>query len=79
MGEIEQIYYENTTRHTMASTCFNIHLRPTVVVKNCLPIEIICCGQNIVAEITVKPGETLQLPNVNPGSSYVVIRVSLGF
>lgn len=61
----------------MASTCFNIHLRPTIVVKNCLPVEIICCGQNIVAEILVKPGETIQLPNVNPGKSYVVIRVTI--
>lgn len=59
----------------MASTCFNIHLRPSVAVKNCLPVDIICCGQNIVNEILLKPGESVQLPNVNPGYSYVVIRV----
>jgi len=26
VGEIEQVYFENTTRHTMASTVYNIHL-----------------------------------------------------
>lgn len=59
----------------MASTCFNIHLRPTVAIKNCLPVDLICCGQNIATEILVKAGETIQLPNANPGNSYVVIRV----
>lgn len=75
IGETEQIYHENTSRHTMASTCYNIHLYPAVILKNCLPVEIICCVQNIVEEQLVKPGEVLQMPNVDPGQSRVVIRV----
>lgn len=59
----------------MASTCYNIHLYPAFILKNCLPVDIICCGQSIEGEITVKVGDTLQLPNIDPGKSYIVIRV----
>lgn len=76
VGEMEQVYYENTTKYTMASTCYNIHLRPAVVFKNCLPITIVCCVENMEAEINVEPGQTLMLPNVEPGKSCLVIRVS---
>lgn len=75
VGETEQIYHENTTRHTMASTCYNIHLHPAVILKNCLPVKIICCVQNITDEKLVQPGETLQMPNVDPGTTKIVIRV----
>lgn len=63
----------------MASTCYNIHLHPAVTVKNCLPVDILCGGQYVVGEIVIKPGETLQLPNVEPGVAYIVIRVSFVF
>lgn len=61
----------------MSSTCYNIHLHPAVTLKNCLPVNIICCVQNIAEEKFVKPGETLQMPNVDPGTSTIVIRVCL--
>lgn len=76
IGEMEQVYYENTTRHTMASTCYNIHLRPAVIFKNCLPVQVVCCIEEIVEEIVVEPGDMLQLPNVDPGSTAMVLRVS---
>lgn len=76
VGEMEQVYYENTSRHTMLSTCYNIHLRPAVIFKNCLPIDIVCCIENTTTEILVEPGKTLLLPNVEPGKSAMVIRVS---
>ncbi|KAF5306759.1 hypothetical protein FQA39_LY01517 [Lamprigera yunnana] len=75
IAETEQIYHENTERHTMSSTCYNIHLHPAIVLKNCLPISIICCVQNIAEEKLIKPGELLHMPNIDPGSSVIVIRL----
>lgn len=77
VGEMEQVFYESTSRHTMASTCFNIRLRPAVIFKNLLPLDIICCIDELAEEYTVKAGDTLQLPNVDPGKNVLVIRVSL--
>ncbi|ERL94109.1 hypothetical protein D910_11391, partial [Dendroctonus ponderosae] len=51
IGEMEQVYYENTTRHTMASTCYNIHLRPAAIFKNFLPLTIIVCVDELAEEI----------------------------
>lgn len=59
----------------MASTCYNISLRPAVVLKNCLPVQIVCCVQSIVEQKLLEPGEVLQMPNVDPGQSTIVIRV----
>ncbi|KAH1006005.1 hypothetical protein HUJ04_006891 [Dendroctonus ponderosae] len=75
IGEMEQVYYENTTRHTMASTCYNIHLRPAAIFKNFLPLTIIVCVDELAEEIEVKAGDTLQLPNVDPGKSVIVVRL----
>ncbi|KAJ8937448.1 hypothetical protein NQ314_011837 [Rhamnusium bicolor] len=75
VGEIEQVYFENTSRHTMASACYNIHLRPAVIFKNSLPLDIICCVDELAEEFTVQAGETLQLPNVDPGKNVLVIRL----
>lgn len=75
IGETEQVYYENTTRHTMASTCYNISLRPAVVFKNCLPVDVVCCTQNSIEENVVKPGDIFQMPNIDPGQSSIVLKV----
>lgn len=76
VGEIEQVYFELSNRHTMASTCYNIHLRPTVILKNFLPVEIICCLQGVATEITLAPGSRIQIPTAEPGSSTIVIRIA---
>lgn len=60
----------------MISSCYNIHLMPAIVFKNCLPIPVICITQGTMEEFIVKPGEQLHLPTVNPGFSYIVLRVS---
>lgn len=75
MGELEQVYNELSNWHTMSSTCYNIHLRPTVILKNFLPVEIIVCTQGIVAEKQLGSGKRMQIPTAEPGSSSVVIRV----
>ncbi|KAJ8973733.1 hypothetical protein NQ317_012872 [Molorchus minor] len=59
----------------MTSTCYNIHLRPAVILMNCLPIDIICCVDEGPDEFTVKPGDKLQLPNIDPGRNVLVMRL----
>lgn len=75
VGEMEQVYYENTNRHTMASTCYNIHLRPAVIFKNALPYNVVCCVDESPDEFLVEPGDTLQLPTVDPGMNSLVFRI----
>ncbi|XP_028133900.2 intermembrane lipid transfer protein Vps13 isoform X1 [Diabrotica virgifera virgifera] len=75
VGEMEQVYYEHTTRHTMASTCYNINLRPAVIFKNSLPYNVVCCVDESPDEFTVEPGDTLQLPTVDPGKNCLVFRI----
>ncbi|XP_014254768.1 vacuolar protein sorting-associated protein 13 isoform X2 [Cimex lectularius] len=77
-GELEQIYYENTKKHTMASACYNITLRPTVIFKNLLPIniEIIVQGHDRPSDappIVIPPGQTIQVPTAEPGYSSLIV------
>ncbi|KAK9871302.1 hypothetical protein WA026_011571 [Henosepilachna vigintioctopunctata] len=75
VGKMRQVFFENTMRHTMASNCYNVHLKPAVTLKNYLPIPIVCCIENVVDELEVEAGDTLQLPNCNPGASVLVLRL----
>lgn len=77
VGEMEQVYFEQSNRHTMTSTCYNIHLKPCVTFMNSLPITVVCCVDESPDEYTVEAGETLQLPTVEPGSNFLVIRVCI--
>lgn len=79
VGEIEQVYFENTTRHTMASTIYNVHLYPSVYLKNFLPIDIIVCQPGNAQEIKVEASKTLQLSTIDPSKSTIVIKVSFNF
>nr|CAD7433011.1 unnamed protein product [Timema monikensis] len=76
VGEMEQVYYENTSRHTMSSTCYNIHLRPAVVLKNFLPVDLVCCVQGVPKERGLKAGECMQMPTAEPGKTTIVLRIS---
>ncbi|XP_044002668.1 vacuolar protein sorting-associated protein 13 isoform X3 [Aphidius gifuensis] len=75
VGEIEQVYFENTSRHTMASTIYNIHLYPSVYLKNFLPIDIVIVLPGQVEEKIIKASETLQLPTIDPTHSNIVIKL----
>ncbi|XP_063230011.1 intermembrane lipid transfer protein Vps13 isoform X2 [Bacillus rossius redtenbacheri] len=75
VGEMEQVYFENSKRHTMASTCYNIRLRPAVVLKNCLPVELVCCVQGVATERHVGAGGSMQMPTAEPGRTTVVLRI----
>ncbi|XP_069674534.1 intermembrane lipid transfer protein Vps13 isoform X2 [Periplaneta americana] len=75
VGEMEQVYFEKTNRHTMSSTCYNIHLRPAVILKNFLPVDLICCIQGIPTEKKIKAGESIQMPTAEPGNTVIVLRI----
>ncbi|CAG5075993.1 Similar to Vps13: Vacuolar protein sorting-associated protein 13 (Drosophila melanogaster) [Cotesia congregata] len=75
VGEIEQVYFENTTRHTMSSTIYNIHLYPSVYLKNFLPIDIVIILPGMVEEKVVKASTTIQLPTVDSNNSNIIIKV----
>ncbi|XP_017891074.1 vacuolar protein sorting-associated protein 13 isoform X2 [Ceratina calcarata] len=75
VGEIEQVYYENTNRHTMASTIYNVHLYPSLYLKNFLPIDIIVCLPGSVQEKLLEAGMSYQIPTIDPGKSYVIIKL----
>ncbi|XP_043479643.1 vacuolar protein sorting-associated protein 13 isoform X2 [Leptopilina heterotoma] len=75
VGEIEQVYFENTTRHTMASTIYNVHLYPSVYLKNFLPIDILVCQPGNAQDIKVEASKTLQLSTIDPSKSSIVIKL----
>ncbi|CAD6244856.1 GSCOCG00013505001-RA-CDS [Cotesia congregata] len=75
VGEIEQVYFENTTRHTMSSTIYNIHLYPSVYLKNFLPIDIVIILPGMVEEKVVKASTTIQLPTVDSNNSNIIIKL----
>lgn len=79
VGVMEQVFFAETSRHTMVSACYNIYLRPAVVLQNTLPVDIIVSAQGIQKpeEHVVKPGETLHLPQVQPGSTVIVLMVTI--
>lgn len=75
VGEIEQVYFENTSRHTMASTVYNVHLYPSVYLKNFLPIDIVIVLPGHTEEKLLKASTILQLPTIDPIQSSIVIKV----
>ncbi|XP_025156985.1 vacuolar protein sorting-associated protein 13 isoform X1 [Harpegnathos saltator] len=75
LGEIEQVYFENTTRHTMASTIYNVHLYPSVYLKNFLPIDIIICLPGTAQESLLEASASLQIPTIDPVKSHIIIKL----
>ncbi|XP_018341629.1 PREDICTED: vacuolar protein sorting-associated protein 13C isoform X1 [Trachymyrmex septentrionalis] len=75
VGEIEQVYFENTTRHTMASTVYNVHLYPSVYLKNFLPIDIIICLPGTVQENLLEASASMQLPTIDLTKSSIIIKL----
>lgn len=76
---VEHIYLEDTRRKTLNSFCYQIHLRPTVIFHNSLPIplHVLTCGA--ANELVVAPGGSRHLSSVEPGAAYVVVKVGYRF
>ncbi|KAG7211251.1 hypothetical protein KM043_010561 [Ampulex compressa] len=75
VGEIEQVYFENTNRRTMASTIYNVHLYPSVYLKNFLPIDIIICLPGTAEDKVLEASTSLQIPTIDPSKSSVIIKL----
>ncbi len=77
-GHVEHIYLADTRRKTMHSTCYSIHLRPTAVLHNLLPValHVLACGT--VTEDRVDAGRSRHLTAVELGT-FVVLKVSRRF
>ncbi|XP_076294775.1 vacuolar protein sorting 13C isoform X2 [Lasioglossum baleicum] len=75
VGEIEQVYFENTSRHTMASTIYNVHLYPSVYLKNFLPIDIIVSIPGTFQDKLLEAGTSYQIPTIDPGKSHIIIKL----
>lgn len=69
------MYFENTNRFTMASTIYNVHLYPSVYLKNCLPIDIIICLPGAVQDKRLEASQSMQIPTIDAGHSAIVIKV----
>jgi len=59
----------------MASTVYNVHLYPSVYLKNFLPIDIIICLPGTAQESLLEASASLQLPTIDPAKSYIIIKV----
>jgi phage terminase large subunit-like protein len=77
VGEMEHVYFEGTTMRTMHSCIFNITLRPTVVLKNLLPVYLVYASERGGKELEVQPGGSIHLPTIEPGKALVCLRVML--
>lgn len=60
----------------MASTIYNVHLYPSVYLKNFLPIDIIVCLPGAVQEKLLEAGASYQIPTIDPGKSSIIIKVT---
>ncbi|KAK9701873.1 SHR-binding domain of vacuolar-sorting associated protein 13, partial [Popillia japonica] len=75
VGKVEQVFNENSLRYTMASILCKLHLRPAVTFTNSLPILISVTIQDINTEMKLEPGNTITMHHVNPGQTYIVVRL----
>ena len=74
-GNVERIFMEETRKKTLASSCYEIHLRPTVILHNSLPIPIFITTYGTTSEVRVMPGESRILSTVEPGACFVIMKV----
>jgi len=75
VGEIEQVYFKNITRHTMASIVFNVHLYPSMYLKNFLPIDIIICLPGTIQENLLEASASIQLLTIDLTKLSIIIKV----
>ena len=67
---------EDTRKKTLLSTCYEIHLRPTVILHNSLPVPLYLTTMGTSTQFEILPGASCNLSTVEPGSSSVVMKVT---
>lgn len=75
LGTMEQVFYEHSNRHTFASSCYDIVLKPAVKLQNCLPVDIVVSQLGLKRTQTFKPGEMFHLSHLAPNKASVVIMI----
>ncbi|KAH9640442.1 hypothetical protein HF086_018108 [Spodoptera exigua] len=75
VGKMEQVFYEHTTRHTFASSCYDIILKPAVKLQNCLPVEIVVSQLGLKRTQVFRPGEMFHLSHLSPNRASIVIMI----
>lgn len=70
-GEVEQILWENTSRRTMKSTLYKVHLHPCLVLHNLLPVPISLEPPGTMTTRVIMPGASLNLTKAQLGSMYL--------
>ncbi|XP_068631393.1 intermembrane lipid transfer protein Vps13 isoform X2 [Battus philenor] len=75
VGSMEQVFFEHTNRHTFASSCYDIVLKPAVKLQNCLPIDIVVSQLGLKRTQIFKPGEMFHLSHLAPNRASIVIMI----
>ncbi|XP_050687793.1 intermembrane lipid transfer protein Vps13-like isoform X2 [Eriocheir sinensis] len=70
-GEVEQILWENTSRRTMKSTLYRVHLHPCLVLHNLLPVPISLEPPGTMTTNVIMPGASLNLTKAQLGTCYL--------
>lgn len=74
-GNVDHILMEDTRKKTLLSTCYEIHLRPTVILHNSLPVALHLTTYGTSTRFEILPGASCNLSTIEPGSSSVVMKV----
>lgn len=75
LGTMEQVFYEHSNRHTFASSCYDIVLKPAVKLQNCLPVDIVVSQLGLKRTQVLKPGEMFHLSHLSPNKASIVIMI----
>ncbi|CAK1546186.1 unnamed protein product [Leptosia nina] len=75
VGTMEQVFFEHSNRHTFASSCYDIVLKPAVKLQNCLPVDIVVSQLGLKRTQLFKPGEMFHLSHLAPNRASIVIMI----
>ncbi|XP_045493787.1 vacuolar protein sorting-associated protein 13 [Colias croceus] len=75
VGTMEQVFYEHSNRHTFASSCYDIVLKPAVKMQNCLPVDIVVSQLGLKRTQLFKPGEMFHLSHLAPNRASIVVMI----
>ncbi|XP_046391664.1 vacuolar protein sorting-associated protein 13 [Ischnura elegans] len=76
VGETDRIPHGKSGKHTLASICHRVYLRPIVIMRNLLPIDITVTQYGVFGDHNLKAGDDLNLPSCCPGACSLVIKIS---
>ncbi|CAH2233181.1 jg13113 [Pararge aegeria aegeria] len=75
VGTMEQVFFEHSNRHTFASSCYDIVLKPAVKLQNCLPVPVIVSQLGLRRTQLFEPGEMFHLSHLAPNRASIVIMI----